>query len=133
MISNTTEFKNLHHLLKQNAINIWDVIIIDQSNHRVNSWYPLSEILLRRYIKDNLKLLYFKLLRWKCCHGNHSDISTIHLSLAELSLYYIWRFIRTTGIRATSLVAMVAYLPWQPHLHLNNSIVLSCIKFILGT
>ena len=24
------------------------------------------------------------------------------------------------------------WLPWQPHLHLNNSIVLSSIKFILA-
>ena len=49
MISNTIEFKNLHHLLEQNKINICDVMIIDQSKYRMNSWYPLSEILLRKY------------------------------------------------------------------------------------
>ena len=27
---------------------------------------------------------------------------------------------------------MVAWLPWQPHLHLSNSIVLSYLNFILG-
>ena len=55
------------------------------------------------------------------CSGNHSDTSATPLSLAELSLYYIWRFLRTIGISHDSccygsLVAMATtFVPQKLH------------------